>query len=366
MRINIFFIIPSLHGGGSERFVTHLVKNLNAVKFNITLVLVRKEGVFLSEIPSHVRILDLNLSRTRYAPFKVIKLIWRHKPDIVFSTLGHLNLVIAGIRHVLPKSTKFIARESSTVSVHNKNEVYPALFDFLFRTVYRSFDKIVCQSRYMQHDLLKNYNIPVEKTIVINNPIDEDYIRFKAGMASTPFPADKINFVAVGRLSKEKGFDRLIESFKIIRDKSIHLNIIGDGVDKVKLQQYVAAAGLGESISFLGFQSNPYPYMESAKALIQTSYYEGFPNVIIEANACGTPVIGFKSPGGIAEIVDNIKSGWLIEDGNLAELANKIQEVAYIKFDPESAKSYTSARFSLKKIIGEYEQLFISILNRKA
>jgi len=360
----ILFIIPSMHGGGSERVVSHLVKNINPGKFDITLVLIKKEGVFLKDIPDYVEIMDLGLSRTRYAPVKIFNLLWKQKPNIVFSTLGHLNLVIASLKLLLPRSIRFIARESSTVSLHNKNEVYPALFDFLFRTVYKSFDKIVCQSGYMQHDLIQNYNIPPEKTIIINNPIDEKRINQTIELAPDPFRhSGKINFIAVGRLSKEKGFDRLIKAFKYVQDDTIHLSIIGEGVEKDKLNALAKAENVAHKVSLLGFIPNPYVYMKHAKALIQTSYYEGFPNVVIEANACGIPVIGFKSPGGIAEIISNAVCGSLVEDGNLIELAKTITRTAYTPFDRQQIVHQTSERYSLNKVIGSYEALFLELLN---
>lgn len=365
LKPRILFIIPSMHGGGSERVVSHLVRHINPARFDITLALVKKEGVFLKGIPGYVEIINLGLSRTRYAPLKIFKLLWKQKPDIVFSTLGHLNLVIASLKHLLPKSIRFIARESSTVSLHNKNEVYPALFDFLFRTVYKSFDRIVCQSGFMQLDLIQNYNIPAEKTLVINNPVDEDQICQVIGTAPNPFQeTDRINFVAVGRLSKEKGFDRLIKAFKYVEDKTIHLSIIGDGVDKDKLVSLAEAEHLTDRISFLGFIPNPYVYMRYAKALIQTSYYEGFPNVVIEANACGVPVIGFRSPGGISEIINNAACGTLVEDGNLAALAQSITQAANTEYDRQRIMAYTSERYSLNKVISSYETLFSELLNR--
>lgn len=358
----VLFIIPSMHGGGSERVVSHLLKNINPEKFDLTLVLIKKEGIFVKDIPNHIKVIDLGFSRTRYAPIKIFRLLWKLKPDLVFSTLGHLNLLIASLKSFLPKKTKFIARESSTVSLHNRNEVYPELFDFLFRTVYKNYDRIVCQSEFMQQDLVQHFRVPIEKTVVINNPIDDNHIKHSIEGANNPYTSNAVNFVSIGRLSKEKGLDRLVKAFKFVGNKNIHLSIIGDGVDKNKLISLSKSEGLESSISFLGFQENPYIYMHYAKALIQTSHYEGFPNVVIEANACGTPVIGFKSPGGISEIVNNTLSGTLVENGNLKELANVIMKVANEEYDKQRIMEHAIERYSIKKIISKYESLFSDVL----
>lgn len=359
---NIFFIIPSLHGGGSERVFSHILKFLDKEKFNASLVLVKKEGVYLNSIPEWVKIYDLNASQTRYIPFKLLKLIWKHKPEVVFSTLGHLNLIIATFKFLMPQKTKFLARESSTVSVHNKNENFPRLFDFLFRTVYKSFDRIVCQSKYMQQDLVVNYQIPVDKTIIINNPVDFKLIESNINQVQSPFKPGKQHFVAVGRLSKEKGMQRLIASFQLLKDDNIHLTIIGDGEDRDELSRYIHQHHLQHRISLVGFIKDPYSYMYHAKALLMTSFYEGFPNVVIEANACGTPVIAFHSPGGIGEIIKEGKNGWLIPDGNLKEFSDKISEVAY---QPSLTRSeiikFTRDNFEIPYIMGKYEELFNTI-----
>jgi len=363
---SVFFIIPSLHGGGSERVITHLIRNLNQDVYNITLVLVKKEGVFLSAIPNTVPIVDLNSSQTRYIPLKLVKLIWQHKPDIVFSTLGHLNLIIATVKFIMPRQTRFIARESSTVSVHNKNERFPLLFNLLFKTVYKSFYKIVCQSRYMQQDLVNTFNIPAAKTLVINNPIDFNLIRDNIEVENSPYEIQYVNFVAVGRLSVEKGYDRLINAFAAIPEKNIKLTIIGDGVDYPDLVKEIKARQLEDKIHLAGFIKNPYNYMYHAQALILTSYYEGFPNVVIEANACGTPVIALNSPGGISEIIEENRNGWLILNDDIAALTQKIRDVSQLpKPDRTEIIRLTEQKYSLPYIMKAYEEIFAAALKQE-
>ncbi|KAA5544749.1 glycosyltransferase [Adhaeribacter rhizoryzae] len=364
---SIFFIIPSLHGGGSERVITHLIRNLNPDLFSITLVLVKKEGVFLSAIPEQVPIIVLNSSQTRYIPVKLVKLIWQHKPDIVFSTLGHLNLIIATLRFLMPAKTRFIARESSMVSLHNKNERFPIIFNLLFKTVYKSFYKIVCQSRYMQQDLIENYNIPLSKTFVINNPIDFKLINSHINVQQSPYEPGFVNFVAVGRLSVEKGYNRLIDAFAAVPEQNIKLTIIGEGDDYDLLVKRIAERGLENKVCLARFIKNPYNYMFHAHALIITSHYEGFPNVVIEANACGTPVIAMNSPGGISEIIDENRNGWLIQDDNILALTQKIREVALLpKPAPAALVQLAEQKYSLAYIIQKYEGLFTEALKQNS
>ena len=134
--------------------------------------MITKEGKFLDDIPTHVNLIDLDAKRVRNSIFKIIKIINILKPDIVFSTLGHLNLLISIIRPFLSKEIIFIGRESNTVSVINKQSKYPKFFDFLYRNFYNNFEHIVAQAQYMKKDLVENYKIDEKKITVINNPID--------------------------------------------------------------------------------------------------------------------------------------------------------------------------------------------------
>ncbi|HIC87762.1 MAG TPA: hypothetical protein EYP03_06135 [Aquificae bacterium] len=98
----ILVFIPSLAGGGSERFIVYFVNNLDREKFDIKLALIKKEGPYLDELKKDIPVIDLNSKRARYALFKIIKLIKDEKPDLVFSTLGYLNILLAMVKKLFP------------------------------------------------------------------------------------------------------------------------------------------------------------------------------------------------------------------------------------------------------------------------
>ncbi len=194
IRKKIIFILPSMEGGGSERVVSILVKHLSREKFDIILVLLRKKGQYLDDLPNDITIIDLNVNAARFAVFKIINIIRKLNPDIVFSTLGHLNILISILKPFLATKIKFIARESSIVSLRN-NQKYPtALFDLLYKTFYNNFDWIICQSNYMMNDLHNHYKIKKEKMIVINNPVDiENINQLSKESDNLLFEKEKIN-----------------------------------------------------------------------------------------------------------------------------------------------------------------------------
>lgn len=363
-KTNLFIIVPSLYGGGSERVVSTLINYIDQSTFEITLVLGNKVGEFVKDIPSNVKVIDLKKDRVRKAIIPIVKLLIKKKPDIAFSTLGHLNLLIALFRPFLPKRTKFIARESNTISVRNKDESYPRLFDLLFKTVYKNFDLVICQANSMKNDLANNYGFPSNKLVVINNPIDSQKI-IKLSKSNHGFllPKNKINLLCIGRLSHQKRMDHAIKLMPLLSD-DFHLTIIGDGELKNELDLLVKRLNLSKRVSLLGFIENPYSIVNQSDYMISTSRYEGFPNVVLEANACGIPVIAYNYIGGIDEIIIDKVNGELVENGNIKRFAQVIINTVNINnYDKKYIKKMTKEKYEANVIVKKYEIEFIKCYN---
>ncbi len=354
----IMFVMPSLQGGGAERVMLTLMKHIDKDKFIPIFVLNKKEGKLLEYLPNDIEVIDLNANQARYAIFKIAKKIKEIKPDIVFSTLGHLNLLIALIRPFYSKKIKFISRESNTVSLENKVEKYPRIFDFLYKNIYSNFDLIITQSKYMKSDLIKNFGIKKDKIITIYNPVDiQNILEKKAKPLEKPLEKDKINLIAVGRLASQKGFDILIDAMAHL-DERFHLNILGEGDDEMELKKQIKTLGLDERISMLGFQQNPYAFINRSDFFILSSRYEGLPNVVLESYVMGKPCIAFDMPGGTAEIVVDGKSGVLVKEFTALALADAIKKAVKINFDKDFIYNFCKEKFSVGKIVKEYENNF--------
>ena len=354
----ILFLVPSMRGGGSERVISMLVNNLDRRKFDISLVLLKKEGVYLKDIYSDITIIDLKTNKARFAILKIRNLILKIKPDVVFSTLSHLNLVLSIIKPSLPKKIKFIARESSIASINNLQGKYPKLFNFLYKKFYNNFDLIISQSYYMKNDLIKNFSIKENKIKVINNPVDILKINVLSQTNEILFNKNNKNIIAVGRLDKEKGFDLLIKTFAKL-PHNYYLYFIGEGKEKNHLMEIAKKYNLSSRVYFIGFQSNPYKYMRQADLLILSSLYEGFPNVVLEANACGTPVVAFNCPGGTKEIIENGVNGFLVECKNIDKLAKSINKAIDYNWDREKIRNLIKKKYSLDNVIKHYENILL-------
>jgi glycosyltransferase involved in cell wall biosynthesis len=352
--IKILFIIPNLNCGGSERVVTTIVKHLDKNKFDPLLaVLDLRQETFLSEVKDHAKIIDLNCPRVRNSPYRIWKLIKELKPDIVFSTLSHLNLTLALIKFLSATKIKVIARESAVLSKLIQSERYSYLLKTAYKFLYTKLDLIICQSQYMKSDLLTNLGISEDKTKVIYNPVDIEGIRnlSKQNETLVNFNNRFINLVSVGRLSEEKGFDMLIKAIYQSSNKLLRLHILGSGPMEEELKNLIKKLRLDTQIKLLGHQQNPYPFISKANALILSSKHEGLPNVVLEALACGTPVISTPAVGGVSEILLNIKECLIVDEISEESLAKGLTN---FNFNDRVPLQYAN-RYEATKITKEYE-----------
>ena len=356
-RTHVLFLIPCLRGGGSERVIVNLIRQLDRSRFRISLAVIDVSGAdFLEDVPADIELIDLRCSRVRAALPKVISLIWKIRPALVLTTLGHLNLALAAARMFLPSDVRYIAREATIVGAWLRFARAGRWHGWAYRWLYRRFDRIVCQSHEMRSDLVTNFGLPPERTTVINNPVDIERIRQLAG-ARDGTPPRPLRLVAAGSLTPVKGFDILLNALAQCRDLSFELKIIGEGPLRAELERLSDRNGLSHAVRFLGFQKNPYVHFREADALVLSSRLEGFPNVVLEALTCGTPVIASPCPGGVREIVQPIDGCVLARDETAAALADAIR-----KFVPCRIPAPAVSRYAIEIITAQYEQLFVSTM----
>jgi glycosyltransferase involved in cell wall biosynthesis len=363
-RIKIFFLIPSLTNGGSERVFSILCNHLDSTTFDITLVVLDGHTSFYTIDESRVRLIDLKTTRVRQAFPKIFRLIRSERPDIVVSTLSHLNLFMSLIRPFLPKNTRFIARESIVLSLFNRIEKHGNWRDKLTKRLYPTFDLIICQSKPMANDFEKNYNISPKRLKIINNPIDTEGVYQKALKADVKPKIAPLRLVSVGRLAHPKGFDTILHILSTLNSLDFEYFIIGDGEERHALETLAHDLGLSKRVTFLGVQNNPFGWVASADLYLLPSRMEGFPNVLIEAGAVGTPSIAFSCGGISEEIIEDEMNGIVVKDGENQAFGDAILRGPFLNFNRDDIRKKTAEKFNVEKIIAQYEAAFLNVIDK--
>jgi glycosyltransferase involved in cell wall biosynthesis len=361
-KIKLLILTPTLQCGGSEKFVSLVCNHINTQIFSVCLVIVNNDKPFYAVTNPAIKIIELKKSRVLFSLFVVKAAVKNFEPDVIFSTANHLNLYLAVFRNRFNAEIKFIAREASIVSINSRQTKMPDLYNWLIKNYYNRFDHIICQSVYMQQDLVSHYNIAIDKTTVINNATQEVLNRPTQKQNHTPERMYK--FITIARLSEEKGIKRLIQAVGLLSVPFTYY-IIGDGNERNGLQKLVNELQLQDKVFLLGEKKEPFTDMEDADLFLFGSYYEGFPNVLLEATAHGIPVVAFNAPGGIAEIITENENGLLAEDNDIIAFAAAIKKALAGNFDRHRIIETTKKRFSVNRMILAIENTFLKLAPNK-
>ncbi|WP_142300979.1 glycosyltransferase [Bacillus sp. 7884-1] len=364
---NILFVLPNLQGGGAEKVVLNVIRNLDKTKFNPSLFLFINDGVYLDKIPDDLEVfyaLEKGNSFTKQ-PFKVIrKLIKKVKmQDIIVGSLELTTTyfcILAGL----------IARKPVVGWVHiNITEFNVAKkipHRILIKSLYPFLSKVIAVSKGVKQSVIKSLPMLKNKVHVIYNPLPLDEIKLLGEDSLDGFTKNVPHVIAVGRLTYQKSFDYLIESHsKLIERGIIHnLIILGDGEEKEKLVELTEKLKVEETVRFEGFQNNPYNWMKNSDIFVLSSRFEGFGMVIVEAMALGIPVISTDCPSGPAEVLNNGEYGVLVKSQNKEALCNEIEKMLIDNKRKTlySKKSLERAdMFNEKNIIPQIERLLENI-----
>jgi len=377
MKKNILFIIEGLKsGGGAERVVASLTTKLST-KYNVYILTIKdfkdkypyggKYYSFQDDISSFSKVIRfLRLYNIKYL-IKTYKTINSISPDIIISVLFYTNLL------TIVTKILFRIKIPLLIPIHfNPKLAYKTKFglpNFLMKLFYRPnfIDKIITVSKETEYIFEKNYGFNRNKLKTIYNGVDLNKIeRLKEEKISEYediFNNEKIlKFIIVGRLFDVKGHKYLIEAFSKVKIEipNSKLIIIGDGPLREYLENLTREKNLENDILFLGYRQNPFKYIAKSDIFTLSSKYEGLPMVLIEALACGIPIISTNCKTGPKEVLDNGRYGILVKVMDSEDLADKMISLAKNKENLKiySKKSLERAKFfDISKFFNEWISL---------
>jgi len=349
----LLFILPLFSGGGAERVTLNLLSELHSRGYIVSVIVFNRTGKLSSMVPDKVQIYDLGTHTLRKSIIPLVKKIRTIKPKVIFSTFGYINAPLLAFYWALPKKTNIWIREANLPSISLKNNQNPKLMAFLYRLFYRKANKVICTSRRMQSEFILDFKIPSNLMEILPNPVDIEKIRSSI-ISIKRFDNGGACYVAAGRMTFQKGFDRLLYWFNELDNKKSTLVILGDGNLKYKLLSEAKLLNLQNRVKFIGFCDNPWQWYMGADAFLLSSRWEGMPNSALESLACGTPVIATESSGGIKEVAKECNDGSVIITDNSQQFINAMNKVE-IKDKKKISDSLLPEKYRKENVISIIE-----------
>ncbi|WP_207477673.1 glycosyltransferase [Arenibaculum pallidiluteum] len=360
-RIAVF--LQDLYGGGAERVMLLLAGAIARRGVDVDLVLIRREGAYLEQVPPGVRVHELGTRRMSKSVGALARYLRAERPEAVLTALVHVN-VGALLAAMLAGRTRVIVTEHNQIS-RNYAALRSPLLRAAYRLVpqlYRRAARIVAVSSGVADDLHRFSGLDRRRIDVVHNPIvAADLPARAAEPVSHPWlrPGQPPVVMAVGRLNPQKDFETLIRAFAALRARrAARLIILGEGDERAALQRLAGELGVANEVDMPGFVDNPYAHMAKASLFVLSSRFEGLPTVLVEAMACGTPVVATDCPSGPREILEDGALGGLVPVGDADALALAMEQALDAPVTAERLKARASD-FAVERAVDRYLELVL-------
>lgn len=316
--MKILIIENNLAGGGAEKVLLTLLDHLTPPKYNVTLLLIKNKGIYINDIPSHIKVqymIDVTNGDVEFPKdSRILTEFYREKIDSDYDV--EIAFLEGPPTKLLACSQNKHSRKIAWVHIdlEKVHWTYP-----YFRSVeeerdyYLKMDHVVFVSENAQRGFEHLFGTKLPNALVINNPINTTKIQCLA--KKNPIKYSHFTCVVVGSLANRKGQSRLLYSMGRLFQLRyrFHLYLIGEGSEEKSLKELSHILNISEYVHFTGFQRNPYSYMKNADLLISSSITEGYPLVSCEALSLGIPVLATDCTGN-RDVLQNGKYGLLVEN----------------------------------------------------
>ncbi|WP_019009264.1 glycosyltransferase [Deinococcus aquatilis] len=332
-RIKVLFVLEGLYGRGAERVTLGLISRLDPRQFEPSIWILRSEDALRGELPPGVPV-TVALGpgqRIRHAVTRVpaTLLAAARQADVIVGAVELMPTYFAGLASLLTGKPA-VAWVRNDLS-HTFSE-QPAWHRILSRLIYARLPRLVFVSQGTRETLGALQPLQPERLSVVYNPIDLERIR---AYREHPLPEwatfmkTRPTVLGLGRLTEQKGFDTLIRAHaQLVKQGVAHdLIIAGEGEQQAALERLIEELGVQGSVHLPGYLPNPYPLLRAASAFALSSRWEGLGGVIVEAMACGTPVVATDCPSGPGEILEGGWSGLLVPVDDVQALAEALRQV---------------------------------------
>jgi exopolysaccharide biosynthesis WecB/TagA/CpsF family protein len=368
---SVAFFMHDFSGGGVEAMRINLAASLLELGYRVSVIVANSSGPVRSRVPAGILIVDLESHSFAGTLLSLMRHLAKHQPDFLVSSLGHNNVAaLCACLSPRIKARLIVCQHnalSQEIGVGWRYWPIPALYWMLQLNA----DAFVAVSSGVANDLIETAHLQARRVHVISNPvIGLDFAGRSRTDARPPHPwleqSEIPVFLFVGRLTPQKDPVTLIEAFALcLEARAAKLIILGEGELRSQLEQLVNDRGISDHVHFSGYVTEPARWISLATALVLTSRYEGFGNVIVEALACGTPVIATDCCHGPSEILAEGKYGHLVAVGDPRAVANAMCQDFGSQF-PAALLRERGQAFTATRCAESHDALFNRITRIKA
>ncbi|MBN2536771.1 glycosyltransferase [candidate division WOR-3 bacterium] len=364
--MTLAIVFTTMTVGGVGRVLCDLANGLVGPGLDVEFVLYKAIGPFLDGLDPRVRVVDLGVLRHPWSLFAfppLTRYLRRRRPDVVLSAVSGPNVAVLLANRLARSDSKSIITYHSSVGSETISWPLRRLQDRL----YRDADRVVAVSGGAADELARSTGLARQDIEVIYNPVDIGRIEALAREPVTDTdwfePGRPPVIVAAGRYACQKDFEGLVRAFAQVRGRlEARLVILGDGPARPAIEKLTAGLGVAGDVLLAGFTANPYKYFGRAAVFALSSRFEGLPTVVIEALACGCPVVSTDCPHGPREILEDGRWGRLVPVGDPAALAAAITET--LAASPRADELKTRAAFFRQdRAVQRYRELIAGLVN---
>ncbi len=349
--MKVFLIIPTLGKGGAERVVSNLSKGFTELGHDVYVIIFSGPVAY----ETHGSLINYGINYSSPNKFKILfsllrcvyrlkKDIKQIKPDCVFSFMEFANFCT------------ILSRKSSCVSIRVSLSHITPLSKKISKFLYPKAKKVIAVSSALASDLEEEYHL--KNVSFVYNPLNFEQLN---NLKNESLDIYEKFILAVGRLEDQKNFYLLINVYaKLLKERSRvmpKLLILGDGILKESFQEHITAMNMENHILLMGNTPNPYKYMKACQLFVLSSLYEGFPNALVEAMACGAVCIATDCPTGPNEIIKHGVNGFLVKNNDVELMKEAMEQCLSDNFDAEKIKAMARKsveHLSLQNICNKY------------
>lgn len=369
--VKIGLITGTLNSGGAERMMVNLAKGFVKKNHEVTFFLVNKTGAFLKELPDAVTVVDLKARfGVKSSLLSIRKQVKNHRPDVLISTQPHINACVNLTLKTVRRKPVVILREANTPEINFQQSSF--LYKKSYQAGYSGADHYVAVSEGVRDNMIDYYNLLPEMVTTIYNPVIDDTFNQKFKEPVThPWLLDREIpvIISMGRMVPQKDHLTLVKAFAEMRNRiQARLIIVGnkeqDREYVNKVISFIDGLGLSGDIDLPGFIANPFPMLREASLFVLSSEYEGLPGSLIQALACGCPVVSTDCPSGPSEILEMGKYGSLVPVGDYHQLSQKMLDALQKEHDPVFLNKRAN-EFSMDRATDGYLQVIENLIAGK-